>query len=226
MSNTDEWQAWFEKVWEYREETLFPSLFGKLERGIFPIPSGMVTCQFQQEHFDPRWLHQGVLEFGPSGERTSWLYVTSGMSNAWESDSPEPGGSSGLGCEFIFETAQQSDWAVQRLLQVMTFQILLAHGRYPGRSGLSDYDRIPLRGPVDMDQSKLSRLMLTPPAGVPEQCQLESGSFDFYHIVAISEAETEFARLQGGVQLLERLAAEGFFPINDPARKELVLNLE
>lgn len=34
---------------------------------------------------------------------TSWLYVSSGLSNAWEVDSSKPDEVSGLGCEFIIE---------------------------------------------------------------------------------------------------------------------------
>ena len=51
-----EWQEWFEKVWEYREVVLYPSLFGKESRGIFPIPADMITGMFKQESLDPRCL--------------------------------------------------------------------------------------------------------------------------------------------------------------------------
>lgn len=49
---------------------------------------------------------------------------------------------------FVFETTRQADGAIQRLLHVMTFQILLGYGRYPGREPLRDFDRIPLSGPI------------------------------------------------------------------------------
>src|SRR5262245_7132167 len=72
------WQDWFEHVWEHREEVLYPSLFGHISRGIFPIQAEMITETFKQATFDPRWLHYGVIEFAPTQSRSSWLYVTSG----------------------------------------------------------------------------------------------------------------------------------------------------
>ncbi len=95
---------WFERVWSYREEDLYPSLFGATSRGIFPISAEILTSTFKQSTYDPRWLTHGVFEFAPTPDRESWLYVTSGLSNAWESSTANPSGVSGLGCEFIFET--------------------------------------------------------------------------------------------------------------------------
>lgn len=54
---------WFERVWQYREEELYPSLFGSKRRGIFTLESEMFTGIFKQESVDLRWLHYGVFEF-------------------------------------------------------------------------------------------------------------------------------------------------------------------
>lgn len=57
MSRTDtknNWQEWFERVWEHREEVLYRSLFGNSSRGIFPLQAEMLTGLFKQESFDPR----------------------------------------------------------------------------------------------------------------------------------------------------------------------------
>jgi len=148
-----DWQDWFGRVWAYREKVLYPSLFGHNSRGIFPIQAEMLLDLFKQKTFDPRWLHYGVFEFAPAPTRNSWLYVTSGMSNDWDAGQPDPTTPSGLGCEFIFETPQQAEWAILRLLHLMTFQILLCHGRYPGRQPMSDFDRVPLRGPICFEDS-------------------------------------------------------------------------
>jgi len=56
---------WFERVWAYREETLYPSLFGAVRRGIFPIGADILTSMFKQSTYDPRWLTHGVVEFLP-----------------------------------------------------------------------------------------------------------------------------------------------------------------
>jgi hypothetical protein len=200
MSDIDpkpEWQQWFEAVWEYREDVLYPSLFGNDKRGIFPIQAEMLTGMFKQETFDPRWLHYGVFEFAPTSARRSWLYVTSAMSNDWEAEWPDPTTPSGMGCEFVFETTEQSDWAILRMLHLMTFQILLYHGRYPNSGPLGDFHRIPLRGPIRPGQSKLTHWMLAPPSGFHREEHLDSGRFDFYQVVGVSE----FAGVAGGSRL-------------------------
>jgi hypothetical protein len=67
----------------------------------------------------------------------------------------------------------------------------------------------------------ISRLMVAPPSRFQREARLESGSFDFYQIVGISESETAFARAQGGPALLDLLVAHGGFPVTDPDRKEV-----
>jgi hypothetical protein len=103
----------------------------------------------------------------------------------------------------------------------MTFQILLCHGRYPGRKPLSDFDRIPLRGPICPGHSLLTHLMVAPPSYTPREAQLDSGPFDFYQIIGISEAEAAFARSHHGSALLELLVTHGCFPVTDPDRKQV-----
>ncbi|HXJ61799.1 MAG TPA: suppressor of fused domain protein [Verrucomicrobiae bacterium] len=220
MPQTDggsEWQQWFERVWEDREEVLYPSLFGEIRIGIFPIQAEVITGVFKQESFDPRWLHHGVFEFAPTASRNSWLYVTSGMSNDWEADAPDATTPSGLGCEFVFETTRQSKWAIQRLLHLMTYQILLCHGRYSAKP-LSDFDRIPLGEPLCPGGSLLNYFMLAPPTRFPRRAHLESGPFDFFQIVGVSAGEAAYARSNGGSALLEILTADGHFPVTDPDR--------
>jgi len=211
------------RVWEYREEKLYPALFGSVRRGIFVIPYDMFNKTFGQEEVDPRWLHFGVFEFSPTATRASWLYVTSGMSTPWEADQADPDATSGLGCEFVFESTLQGDWAIRRIWQLMAYQILLCHGRYPGRAPLGNFDRLPLRSPLGPSPSEIQLLMLAPAEDTIGTQQLESGSFQFVRVVGISEVEAAHAREQGGGALLERLAASGAFPVTDPERSSLQL---
>lgn len=222
MQPPDAWQEWFERIWQYREEELYPALFGPKRQGIFPIQAEMLTDNFKQESFDPRWLHYGVFEFEPTATRNSWLYVTSGMSNDWEAERPDSETTSGLGCEFVLESSTAARWAIFRLLHVMTFQILLCHGRYPGREPLGDYNRLPLRSSIRTEPSALTFLMLAPPVGFLRRAQLESGPFDFYQVVGITEAEAAYARAHDGAELLEILQANGAFPVTNPDRQNLV----
>jgi hypothetical protein len=212
-----------ERVWEYREVTLYPELFGQVSRGIFVIPHELFARTFGQSDVDPRWLHYGVFEYAPTQSRESWAYVTSGMSTPWESADADPTGVSGLGCEFVFESTTQGDWAIRRLWQLTAYQILLCHGRYEGREPMSPFDRLPLRSPIWERASDIQTLMLVPPEEGRGTQQLESGSFDIVRVVGITDAETAFARKTDGDALLHRLRAAGAFPVTDPTRSSVSL---
>lgn len=219
-------REWFEAVWTYRETVLYPSLFGPLDERIFPLSAGILRETFGQKSWDPRWLHHGVLRSAPHARRDSWLYVTSGLSNAWEDERPDPEGVSGLGCELVLETTLEGNWAIVRLLHALAFQILLAHGRFPGRSKLGHFDRIPVGAPVAPGTSTLTSWLVTPapPAyGAPQR--LESGTFRFLNLVGISDAETDWTRDGGttGEGLFERLRDQGAWPATDPTRGTVTL---
>ena len=100
----------------------------------------------------------------------------------------------------------------------MAFQILLAHGRYPGRELLDLYDRVPLRGSITPESSSLTYIMVAPPIGYRSSFELESGHVAFLALVGITDAEAQFARDTDGATLLERLKDCGAFPITDPKR--------
>lgn len=213
----------FERVWEYREETLYPQLFGDAGRGIFVIPHELFAKTFGQPDIDPRWLHYGVFEYAPAPSRSSWLYVTSGMSTPWEDEAGESSAVSGLGYEFVFESSVQGNWAIRRLWQLMAYQILLSHGRYPGREPLGLFDRLPLRSPIWSEDSEIEHLMIAPADPPTGSQRLESGSFDLLRIVGITEAEAAFARSHGGDVLLAQLRMSAAFPVTDPARHTVPL---
>lgn len=215
-----------ERVWEYREQTLYPRLFGSSSRGIFVIPYEMFSRTFGQRDVDPRWLHFGVFEYAPTPVRSSWVYVTSGMSTPWEAEDANPKAISGLGCEFVFESSVPGDWAIRRLLQLMAYQILLRHNRYEGREPLGAFDRLPLRGPISDDESAIQVLMLVPPDATIGTQQLESGYFQMFPVVGIAESEAAYARVHGGEALVERLRAAGAYPVTDPARRSIDLGSE
>ena len=152
------WQEWFENAWAVREENIYRSLFGDIGSGIYPLDSELFTGQFRQTSIDPRWLTHGVFESKPSGKRTSWLYVSSGLSYSWEAGSEKPNEASGLGCEFIIECPSQSTWALLLLRRMVAFQILLSAGRFEGKGLIQVWDRIPLRAPIDGTSSPWLRI--------------------------------------------------------------------
>jgi hypothetical protein len=217
----EEWADWFERAWAVREEEVYPRLFGSMGETICVLTPDMFTDTFKQESFDPRWLTYGVFECPPTPERRSWLYVSSGLSNAWEDDRPNPDGPSGLGMEFVLETPEQAPWAILRLQHVVVFQILIACGRYPGRDLLDVFDRIPLRCSISPEASELSWLMIAPPRGYASTFRLPTGSVDILTVVGISEDEAALARSQGGDVLLGLLRAHDAYPVTNPKRASL-----
>ncbi|MHB1871314.1 MAG: suppressor of fused domain protein [Steroidobacteraceae bacterium] len=192
-------------------------------RGIFVTPQEMFADTFSQKDVDTGWSHCGAFEYAPTSARPSWLYVTSGMSAPWDAEEADPNAVSGLGWDFIFESSVQGDWAIRRLLQLMGYQILLCHGRYPGRDPLGVFVRLPLRGPIWDADSDVQFLMIAPPDSSTGTQQLESGSFELLPMVGVTNAEVAFARVQGGEALLERLRAAGAFPVTDPRRQTVSL---
>ena len=210
-------EDWFEAIWKHREDRVYPDIFGAIGDNIYPLSAALFTDTFQQD-FDPRWLNHGVFESPPCDKHRSWLYVTSGMSNAWEDEQPNADGPSGLGCEFVFESSTQGKWAILRVQHVMAFQILLAHDRYPGRDLLDVYDRIPLRGPITPEPSELTYIIVAPPVGYPSSFELKSGHVDLLALVGINDAEAQFARDNDGETLLARLKNCSAFPVTDPKR--------
>jgi hypothetical protein len=220
------WQEWFENAWAVREETIYRSLFGDIGSGIYPLDSELFRGQFRQTSVDPRWLTHGVFESKPNGSRASWLYVSSGLSNAWEADSAKPNEVSGLGCEFIFECPSQSKWALLLLRRMVAFQILLSVGRFEGKGLVQVWDRIPLRASIDETSSKLNWVLLIPAPSFGERQLLPSGQFQFLEFVGITEDEADFARNKGGDKLLALLTERKAAPITDPSRESVLQRRE
>jgi hypothetical protein len=210
-----------ETVWEQREAAVYPELFGPLSRGIFVLSSEMFTQVFRQSEIDPRWLHHGVLEFGPTPTRSSWLYVTSGTSNPWDQDPAEYDldAYSGLGSELVLEVPHQANWAIACLQKLLAYNILLAHGRFGGAEPLDYGDRLPLGGSIDGEATSLIRfVVVAKPSHFPSSFSLDSGQVDLLQLVGITEGERDFAKHEGHDALVERLRVRGAFPLTDPER--------
>ena len=211
-----------ESVWELREEQLFPQLFGTVSRGLFVLERsdfaflGRADC-------DPRWLHLGVLEFGPTADRASWVYVTSGGSTPWEQDPGDYGKDeySWLGVEFLIETPAQNDWAIHLLKRLFAFHVLAMHGQYGDRPGIDYGSRIPIRGPLDREGSALDCVIAVEPSFVARTHALPSGKFDLIALVGVTSDELEFAKAHGTQALADRLKAAGVATLTDVRRPSL-----
>jgi hypothetical protein len=210
------WEEWFQNAWTVREEQFYQSFFGPNSGGIYPLDHH-VFAGFAKGDVDPRWLTHGVIKFPPTTTRRSWLYATSGLSNAWDDEEPNPDGWSGLGCELIIEASADFDWALSLLRRLLAFQILLGWGRYEGKEPLVIGDRIPLRNSIDGEQSPLTWCLVAPPVGYPAKFQLPSGNVEFLHLVGVTEVEAQFAKENGYEELLRRISPVGY-PVTNPAR--------
>ena len=214
-----------ESVWEEREERIYPSLFGPLSRGVFALEGSLFADTFRQTDIDPRWLHYGVLEFGPTSDRGSWLYVSTGFSNPWEQEPAEYANAdfSGFGSELVLEVPSQRDWAIRALKQLLAYDILLAHGRFGEASALDYGDRVPLGGPINGDPtSTLRYVAVCQPTHYPGSFRVASGQVDLLHLVGITESERDHARQHGTSELVALLMAAGAYPVTEPSRRTIV----
>lgn len=215
-----------EDVWKYREEKIYPALFGSVSRGIFPLTQELFANRFGQDDVDPRWLFHGVFEFAPTAARQSWLYVTSGYSNPWEQEPSDydRNGESGAGVEFTFAVSEQGDWAIQVLQNMLAFDLLLGAGRFPGGDRLSLHARIPLRAPLNGEPNcELRNLILVEREDGPQDFSLPSGEVILVGFTGITDAELAYAKLHGSPALIEKLRSAGYHPVTNPHRHSLSL---
>jgi len=187
-----------EESWEQREEVIYKSLFSDLGEGIYPLDAELFKTQFDYENIDPRWMHLGVFKCPPTSDRKTWLYVSSGMSNPWESEEPED--YSGYGTEFILETEIESDWAINVLRSLIAFNILVAIGNYGDKPLLDIGDRVPYS-----IEPNIKSMMIVAPSDYPESFDLKSGKVDFLQVVGITEDELVHAQENGSDELAKLL---------------------
>ncbi|WP_128971209.1 suppressor of fused domain protein [Bradyrhizobium tropiciagri] len=214
-----------EEVWRLREEAIYPTLFGPVGRGIFPLTQELFSKRFGERDVDPRWLFLGVFEFPPTPERSSWLYVTSGYSNSWNEEPAayDPTGEPGFGVEFTFAVSEQGDWAVETLQSMLAFDLLLGAGRFRNRQPFSLHDRIPLGGPLNgQADCEVRNLIVVEPEHVPHEFSLPSGRVLFVGFTGVSDAELTFAKMNGSEPLISRLRAAGHHPTTNPHRRSLI----
>lgn len=205
------------RAWEQREGRVYPTLFGGIGEGIYTLPFELFRDQFGCDSVDPTWLHYGVFKSPPNDQRSTWLYISSGLSNPWGTEEPQE--HSGLGVEYILETKEDAYWAIALVQSLVAFSILIAVGRYGQKPMLWYGDRIPQ--PIDPN---LSHLVLGLPAVCPPAFDLASGKVDLIQIVGIAKSEYEYAVEHGSEALCAALREAGSYPLTDPHRNAIRLN--
>ena len=107
------------------------------------------------------------------------------------------------------------------LRRLLAWQVLVFHGAYGDVPGLACDACVPLGGPIDGGQSALHFALIARPRHYPASVRLESGRFDFLHVVGISESERAYANVHGSARLAEKLALAEAFAVTDPTRAPL-----
>lgn len=209
---------WFEDTWRYREKVLYPQYVGGDAGGsIITIPyEAFARMGFAK--VDPRWLHCGVLAFPPTAKRSSFTFVTSGLSNAWDDDQPEPKSVSGLGIELRIDNASEEHWLKDVMLRLSATQLLIGVGRLSGARLLGDGDMVRVGADTFGERSAMTALLATKVASL----QLPSGMFEIIQLFAITDAEREFAATHGSDSILAALRESTTYPINDVMRRTVI----
>ena len=189
--------SFLEESWSEREEKSYKQIFGDTGSGIFPL-SNETFDRMNAIRIDPRWLTHGVFKCPPTDQRKTWAYVTSGMSNPWET--AEPDEYSGLGGEFLMETENEETWAIGVLQTLMAYNLLLEAGQL-GDFPLLDYGH---RIPLALSES-IKAMMITYPVGVPNSFSIKSGKVDLLQVVGITSSELVVAKQASSEEIREKL---------------------
>jgi len=205
-----------DKAWEQREQVIYKDIFGDFGSSIYPLTAELFKNQFSCEEIDPRWLHSGVFRCPPNKKRNTWLYVSSGMSNPWESEAEEE--YSGLGSEFILETLKDEPWAIPLVQSLIAFNHLLSVGHFGDKPPLDYGDRIPQ--PIG---TNLSHIVMALPINHPETIKLVSGEVDLIQIIGITQTEFLYAKEHGSHTLCENLIEQHIYPVTNPDRESAKL---
>lgn len=178
--------SFLEDSWEEREEKSYREIFGDTGPGIFPL-SKEIFDRMNAKAIDPRWFHHGVFKCPPSDNRSTWAYVTSGMSNPWETEEPEE--YSGLGVEFLMETEKEETWAIEVLQTLMAYNLLLVTGQMGDVPPLDYGHRVPLAL-----SDSIKTMMFARPVNFPSSFRIKSGNVDLLQVVGITPSELEAAK--------------------------------
>ena len=206
--------------WQQREESFYPALFGLAAGSPALLKEDIFKKDFGRRDVHPFWLHHGVVTFPPTPQRPTWLYATSGLSNAFDSEIEEW---SGLGVEYIMETPAHADWAADKLARLMAFNLLITAGHYQGQSDLTVGSIVRLGVPVNGDEScTLTNIIALKPTTFAQEFQLVTGKVELLQMLAVSDSEADFAENEGHDALAEKLQAAGRSSIIDVERDPVV----
>ena len=207
--------SFLQQCWQQREEQVYKEIFGDTGAGIYTLPAELFQSRFDIQQVDPQWLTYGVFSCPPTTERATWAYVSSGMSNPWTAKSTED--YSGLGTEFILETAQECAWALPILQTLIGYNILLAEGKMGDVAPLHYGHMVPLAL-----SEQIPAMLFVQPENFPPSFNLASGQVDFIQIVGITAAELEAAKASSSKQIAQQILTQTGGFLTDPDRLSVI----
>lgn len=147
------------------------------------------------------WAGGGIYQYPPNEHRSSWHYVTSGLSQPDIDDdaNPEPiideDGErySGLGIELVISTHEKSAWVPNILINLVKYLLFYENARIilPG-------DRIPCYGPlVQETNTLLTYLVATVSPEYESDILLPVGQCQLVHLIGCTQGEIDTALTMG-----------------------------
>lgn len=141
------------------------------------------------------WAGGGVYQYPPHGKRTSWHYVTSGLSqpdvdddgNAQSVVDDDGQRYSGFGIELVMSTREEVAWAPQVLMNLVKYLLFQENSRIilPG-------DRIPCGGPLVLEtDTPLNFLIATTSTDYETEILLPAGQCQLVHLIGCTQAEID-----------------------------------
>lgn len=208
-------ELWYAAHMKAREDAL-SAIFGETE------PPGQILSPTDPE-LTVSWPGGGIYQFPPRGERSSWHYVTHGLSQPSAPDEgldlPADERVSGMGIELLISTREQGLWAADVLLAFVRHLLLdeRASVFLPGH-------RIPASVLAQLHpETELTHLLGIESPEYPTRIGLPAGECLLLHLVGITSAEAERARslpgIDGSVALAGVLGELGIDHVTDPARQ-------
>lgn len=205
-----------ERIWEEREQTRYPALFGPGGEGIFPLGPEAFAPFGEAGTPDPRWLTIGAFRFAPTPERPTWLHVSSGLSNDW-ADEGEPG----LGHELLVETPWREHDAIRLLHGLAAYDLLIAHGRFGEPRVLEVGSRV--NAPFQFgERGGIAGVFVAQGRPFSAGFRTEVGPVALLSCVGAGQDELDFARANTTADLHARLVAAGVGEMTDPERPPVV----
>jgi hypothetical protein len=175
-------------------ENALQSIFGPTE------PSDRILSP-SDPHLLINWCGGGIYQYPPHGNRSSWHYVSSGLSQPHIDDdaNAEPiiddDGQrySGFGIELVISTIEKVAWAPDVLINLVKYLLFQKNSRVilPG-------DRIPCNGPLVLEtNTSLSYLVATTSTEYESEILLPVGQCRLVHLIGCTQGEIDAALTMG-----------------------------